>query len=276
MAGSRRSGSVGRFATAALDRIAGRWWIGFLKQGTYLRPRLTDLRDRAAQITTEAHQILAEVLPPDGPSPTTIEEEFRILERGLADRLKGRPLRFPENWATYPGTLLILYGLVRAGRPETVVETGVANGVSSFVLLEGLRRNGQGRLVSFDTSPDAGGILEPGERSLWTLHVLPSDDPRPALDSAVRQLPGVDLAFLDADHSYPGQMWEYEVLWERMRPDAWLVSDDVDWSFAFLDFCGAKALRPRVLVSESKASGLVRVPAGPARPVRPDGHLPPR
>lgn len=252
----RLSGS----AAALLERLGGASWEKALKERTLLRPRLSDLREGAQRITTVADDVLGEVLTSSQIPRSTVQEEFRTVEEVLEDRLHRGPLRFPENWAANSGTLLVLYGLVRAVRPETVVETGVANGVSSLVLLQALSRNGHGRLVSFDTSSSAGGILGPEERGRWTLHVLPAAQPGPALTDVLATLPTVDLAFLDADHSYPGQTREYEAVRAKLRPGAWLVSDDVDWSYAFLDFCGRAHTRPTVLVSESKASGFVRLP----------------
>ena len=45
---------------------------------------------------------------------------------------------------------IILYLLVRKYRPSLVVETGVAQGVSSRFILEALKDNGEGKLISID------------------------------------------------------------------------------------------------------------------------------
>jgi len=45
---------------------------------------------------------------------------------------------------------ILLYAMVRALKPEVVVETGVANGVSSSFILKALDRNSRGRLYSID------------------------------------------------------------------------------------------------------------------------------
>lgn len=45
---------------------------------------------------------------------------------------------------------LLLYVLARALKPEVVVETGVANGISSSFILKALDENARGRLCSVD------------------------------------------------------------------------------------------------------------------------------
>ncbi len=48
-----------------------------------------------------------------------------------------------------------LWCLVRHLRPTKTVETGVAHGISSRVILEALERSGHGRLWSIDPPPEA-------------------------------------------------------------------------------------------------------------------------
>src|SRR2546429_265801 len=50
----------------------------------------------------------------------------------------------------YAKKILLQYAAIRAFAPEIVVETGVANGVSSSYLLLALEMNGQGRLYSIE------------------------------------------------------------------------------------------------------------------------------
>src|SRR5215472_8825018 len=50
----------------------------------------------------------------------------------------------------YAKKVLLQYAAVRASTPEVVVETGVANGVSSSYLLLALQKNGRGILHSIE------------------------------------------------------------------------------------------------------------------------------
>jgi predicted O-methyltransferase YrrM len=242
-----------------LAKAGGSPWESFLKEGTWFRPRLFDFYSQASLVTFDPTVVLRDALHVPDLELSQILEECRKITSTLDSRRKGQDLEFPSEWAVASSTGLLLYGLVRAIAPEVVVETGVANGVSSYYILEALGKNGKGRLVSFDIHPTAGGLLGPSQRSRWTFVTLPTKGTQESLANAVASLPPVDLAFTDADHSYPGQMWEYRVFWERLRPGSWLFSDDVDWSYAFLDFSTAKGVRPRIHVTELKVTGLLRV-----------------
>jgi hypothetical protein len=52
-----------------------------------------------------------------------------------------------------PGLARAAWCLTRHMRPKKVVETGVARGVTTRLILEGLERNGEGRLWSIDLPP---------------------------------------------------------------------------------------------------------------------------
>lgn len=68
------------------------------------------------------------------------------------------PERFLEHlkekgFADHDGVCLILYTIVRAYKPEIVVETGVAHGVTSAFMLCAMHENNKGHLYSIDLPP---------------------------------------------------------------------------------------------------------------------------
>jgi hypothetical protein len=65
-----------------------------------------------------------------------VAEEFRALSSVSAD--------------LYAKKVLTQYAAIRALKPSCVVETGIANGVSSSYFLLALRKNGKGKLRSID------------------------------------------------------------------------------------------------------------------------------
>ena len=99
-----------------------------------------------------------------------------------------------------------LRGLVHHLQPEEVVETGVAHGVRSRVILEALERNGDGRLSSIDlpwmTIPerqDEVGVAKPQElRDRW--HFLEGSSRR-RLPPLLRRKDQIDLFIHDSLHS---------------------------------------------------------------------------
>jgi methyltransferase family protein len=172
------------------------------------------------------------------------------------DHMDAALLRSRGTFAYLP----LLYVLVRALRPAVLVETGVASGMSSAVILQAVRRNGLGHLWSIDL-PDydytwvealmvrgtgiphrnmVDNTLPPGMKSGWA---VPSDlrdvwtllagDTKTELPRLLGQISLVDFALHDSDHSEEAVLREGGLLGQRLRLGGVLVVDDVDMSRAF-------------------------------------------
>lgn len=63
----------------------------------------------------------------------------------------------------------VLYTLIRALKPATCLELGVADGGSTTHILAALKRNGAGKLISYDVDPGAGANVPNDLRDGWTL-----------------------------------------------------------------------------------------------------------
>lgn len=88
----------------------------------------------------------------------------------------------------------VLYALVRALRPKTVVEVGVASGGTTTHLLTALAANGSGHLYSYDIEPLAGAKVPDHLRDRWTFIVG---------DALAVDLPErADFIFEDGEHTY--------------------------------------------------------------------------
>jgi hypothetical protein len=146
--------------------------------------------------------------------------------------------------------------MVRSLRPETVLETGVANGHSSFFILNAMRANDYGVLHSIECSPDVGSLLGEGERKLWNLHVLDTRNLKKSFSQILVGLPPLDLFLHDSDHSHAWQAFELAAALKRLSPRGLIASDDCDGCFAFLDVCRGAHLQPVVLVEKRKVFGL--------------------
>jgi hypothetical protein len=149
----------------------------------------------------------------------------------------------------------ILYGLVRALRPEFIVETGVAAGISTAFLGAALMENGQGSLYSIDLPVNGRKVLHcaDGGRYTWLAHgvgwAIPKvvreglanrhhlilRDVRHALPDLLEQIPFIDIFFHDDLHTPDHMLWEYSFVWPHIRPGGILVSDDSN--FGWIQFC---------------------------------------
>jgi hypothetical protein len=136
------------------------------------------------------------------------------------------------------GLARALWCLVAHIAPEKVIETGVAHGVSSRCILEGLERNGHGRLWSIDLPPltiperrqELGVAVPPERRGRWT-YVEGSS--RRRLPSLLGELGEIDLFLHDSLHSTRNTRWELERAWSALRPGGALVADDIDHNWGF-------------------------------------------
>ena len=166
----------------------------------------------------------------------------------------------------------VLFSLVRRLRPSSVVETGVAQGVSSTFILQAMNLNGYGELISIDlpnfnraglhysgsrfcdrvyNKPELGvGWLIPDQlRSRWQLLV----------GESTKVLPKVQVQptifFHDSAHSYDVMTFEFGWALDHLPSGGVLVSDDIDWNDAFCDF--AELHRGGIRVLSSKRTGLM-------------------
>ncbi|HEX9224153.1 MAG TPA: class I SAM-dependent methyltransferase [Candidatus Acidoferrales bacterium] len=148
----------------------------------------------------------------------------------------------------YAKKVLIQYAAIRAVAPGIVVETGVANGVSSAHLLLALARNNKGHLHSIEIG-DAS-LLPPGSangwvvpewlRDRWTLRI---GDAKTLLPEVLRGLGTIDVFIHDSLHTYDHMLWEYRAAYDHIRPGGLLISDDALWNSAFSEFAATVGAR---------------------------------
>jgi predicted O-methyltransferase YrrM len=183
---------------------------------------LDDLEARFGDVS----KVLAE------PALQKVEESTRRL---LADIR--REDTYTPHWAADSVLARLCYLACRLIEPETVVETGVAYGVSSAFILSAMRENGRGTLFSVDLPPlrrryeRFWGIAVPGElRGRWSLHRGTSAGVLPRL---LRETPTVDLFVHDSLHTHRNMRREFDVVWPHLRNGGLLLADDVERNRAF-------------------------------------------
>jgi len=154
-----------------------------------------------------------------------------------------------------------LYDICLRIRPERVVETGVHHGVSTAFILKALKETGRGRLYSIDLpnveyqtdnqskqndvllGPETGFLVPQDLRVNWDLL---TGDSRKLLPTLLRSIGPIDIFHHDSMHTYDHMKFEFETAWPHLRDGGLLLSDDVNWSKAFEDFCRTKKLDYRI------------------------------
>jgi hypothetical protein len=185
------------------------------------------------------------------PWPCPEREEFdAVWERTLAT-LREQELEVGRSafggWDDGdPGLVRAAWCAARHLRPDVVVETGVARGLTTRALLEALERNAAGRLWSIDLPPllerelareTAAAVPEAG-RDRWTLLRGSS---RRLLPGLVGGLPRIDLFVHDSMHTTRNVSFELDRVWPALTPGGVALIDDVERNVAFNSFAAAHA-----------------------------------
>jgi hypothetical protein len=133
-----------------------------------------------------------------------------------------------------------LYLLVRLCKPTLVVETGVAAGISSCFILQGLSDNDNGHLFSIDLLPqikpynkNTGWLVPDNLRHRWELQI---GDTKKLLIPLLDKLRKMDCFIHDSLHTYEHMLWEFRTAWNHIREKGLFLSHDVGANRAFFDF----------------------------------------
>jgi len=198
--------------------------------------------------------------------PCNLTSEFSQLWPEVIHGLESRGIQAgPMSFLAWndgdAGFVRALWCLTRHLKPDKIVETGVAHGVTSRFLLEALERNGKGKLFSIDLPPlerpwrkQVGMAVGDRFGNRWKYIKGSSRRRLPALLSELGQ---IDLFIHDSLHSEHNVRFEMDLAWTALRPDGALVVDDVDANWGFRTFvdafsgvesmiCEAEPLRPDV------------------------------
>jgi SAM-dependent methyltransferase len=183
-----------------------------------------------------------------------------------------------------PGLGRAAWCLVRYLRPLRVVETGVARGLTTSIVLQALELNGDGDLFSVDLPPSidrhrftdqTAAAVPEGLKERWT---LVRGSSRRRLPELLETLETIDLFIHDSLHSHRNMSFELAEAWRALRPGGFLLADDVHRNSAFVQ-CAGRVRPARALCCPSDDGqgmfGMIQKPgsAGPDhQDARPDAE----
>jgi len=169
---------------------------------------------------------------------------------------------------------IILYVIVRLFKPEICLETGVFYGGSTCFILNALRRNKKGTLISIDLP----GQIWENKLNIDRHHMVGhSEDIPKGLDigfivhknlkehlqliegNSLEEIPKInktiDMYNHDSEHSFGFVKQEMGLVWDKLAKNSLIIADDIDWSNGFFSFCVEKKLYPLIITDNGK-SGL--------------------
>ncbi len=129
------------------------------------------------------------------------------------------------------------YALIRALKPQVVVETGVDKGLGTVVLASALIRNKAeghpGKVYGTDINPKAGYLLDGPYAEVSK--VLYGD----SIESINALTEPVDFFINDSDHSADYERREYEAIADKLSPRAYILGDNAHSTEELFKFCRA-------------------------------------
>jgi len=191
---------------------------------------------------------LDELFPNNGFTKKKIIEDTKELQIHFKDYFdKLRSKKFPSKEKPYPidysiheDSGLFLYALCKIVKPDLVVETGVAYGISSAYILQALYENNKGTLYSIDS------IFKPWESLEMIGNAIPNQiqdrwklingaGPE-KLDELFQSIKKADIFLHDSLHTYKNMLLEFQTTWPFIKNGGFLLSDDIIGNNAFLEF----------------------------------------
>jgi len=158
-----------------------------------------------------------------------------------AEKYPSKKKPYPTEYSIDNNSGLFLYLLCKITKPELVVETGVAYGLSSMYVLQALEENKKGLLYSIDgvfspwqTREMIGAAIPSNLKNRWNFNFGSSAE---NLSNILSSLGSVDIFLHDSLHTYKNMMFEFETAWPYISKGGFLISDDIGDNNAFYDFC---------------------------------------
>ena len=209
------------------------------------------------------------------PWPCPESEQFGTVWDATVSGLRAAGLRV--GLASYRGwndgdraQAEAVWCLVAHLAPANVLETGVAHGLTSRAILEGLHRNGNGHLWSIDLPAvdpalhhEIGVAVPQDLRSRWTYVEGTS---RRRLPELVRGLQQVDLFVHDSLHTTRNTCFELDTIWPALRPGGVAVVDDIHRNLGFRSFTNRVAPEAWLVARHVAGDGRWGIAIKAARP----------
>ena len=157
----------------------------------------------------------------------------------------------------------IIYFLMINFKPNIVLETGVAAGLSSRCILEALKKNEKGKLYSSDfpyfrlKNPEKYiGIMVPEKlKKNWHLEILGDDK---NIKKFKLKINYADIILYDSDKRYSGKVKFFEAVKSLLRSNTIIVIDDLHNDSFFLEYVKKNKCKNWFIV-ESKRKHIVGI-----------------
>jgi hypothetical protein len=230
------------------DRLRGQWEVRRDRRPFEVPPLTPGVWGQ------QLHRLLGAVGPCELCAP------FDRLWAALCEELKSTTDHAAGEWYDAGRRLAeASFTAVRHLQPRSVIETGVARGLTSRFILEGLPADSD--LYSIDLPPnrhgwhtESGMAVPPRLRTRW--HYLRGASRR-LLPSLAAELAPLRLFLHDSLHTTRNVQFELETIWPHLEPGGLVLVDDVDQNSAFTRFCRRVSAEAEWITTSEPGAGMV-------------------
>ena len=151
---------------------------------------------------------------------------------------------------------------MRYYKPDKIIETGVAAGTSSEVILQAINKNNKGYLYSSDlpyykieqSEKFIGTVVSEELKKFWKLDIRGDHY---ALDDFINLCSKIDFFHYDSDKSYNGRNFAMKKVNKHFSLNAVLIMDDIQDNLFFKNFVEKENLNFKVFGFKNQFVGLV-------------------
>ena len=141
----------------------------------------------------------------------------------------------------------LLFRLANYFQPHTMLELGTSLGLSAMYLA-GYSQNAS--LITLEGNPDSATIAKNNWEKTGIKNIeCVTGNFHETLDPALKNLPNIDLAYIDGNHTYRATIDNCKKIMQRMHEDAVLILDDIHWSHEMKKAWDELSALPEISVS---------------------------
>ena len=232
------------FGPFELARLAVRK-LSITKTGTEKvpRPRGVEVKT-SAELTGEFYSL---VLNASQEAINLARSQYVTYQRGFKERMiSPRTSFFNPIFDLGLGMSEFVFLCILIKKPLTVIETGVAAGVSTNAVLSALQVNGAGNLLSLDITHKVGELVDDKLKTRWKLEILPELARENSFAKYLKENNGATIFLHDSDHSGAWQIKEFNNVALHL-PDIELILFD-DISQDLIDYISSNYADYRIIV----------------------------
>lgn len=192
----------------------------------------TEIESLRKQLLNNTDEIMVEDF---GAGSTQLKTSKRTVNKIAKSSLK--PKKFGQ----------LLFRMVQAYKPATVIELGTSLGITSAYLANG---NKHAKLTTFEGSPAIASIAQKNFKALGILNIeLIKGNFDDTITPFLEKTGKVDFAFIDGNHRKVPTLNYFNQILEKSHEDTILVFDDIHWSREMEQAWQEIITQPRVSLS---------------------------